>query len=71
MSGATRAAGGKGVIKGSLEISSHASPMVGTRPSTPAMPGVWSQPRGVREEGLERWGLWVRLLVQAAPAERT
>lgn len=57
VNGAARAAGGKGVIKGSLEISSHASPTAGTCSSTPVMPGVRSQPREVREEGLERWGL--------------
>lgn len=71
MSGAARAAGGKEVIKGSLEISSHASPTAGTYPSTPAMLGVRSQPWGIREEGLERWGLWTRLSVQTALAERT
>lgn len=70
VSGAAPAAGGKGVIKGPLEI----SPMVGTRLSTPAMPGVLSQPPGGGggwEEGPERRGCWTRLLVQAALAERT
>lgn len=45
------AAGGKGVIKGSLEISSHASPTAGTRPSTPAMPGPSPSPRGFGKRG--------------------
>lgn len=51
VSGAARAAGGKGVIKGSLEISSHTSPMAGTHPSTPAMLGVRSQPGGFGKRG--------------------
>lgn len=71
MSGASRAAGGKEVIEGSLEISSHASPMARTCASTPATLGVRSQPWGIWEEGLERWGLWTKLSVQAALAERT
>lgn len=65
VSGAAPAAGGKGVIKGSLEI----SPMVGTRPSTPAMPGVLSQPPGGgggvgkrgRRDGDAGRGFWCRL----------
>ena len=55
-SGAAQAAGGKGVSRGSLEISSQASPMARTRPSNMAMPGVPARPQGIRGEGLGRRG---------------